>query len=495
MSVVYAQYGTFSADEIRAISFCKVELPSPQGGSIKMGLGTPYDPSMGVIENGARCKSCNYGPDECPGHLGHIELPIPVYNRMYIKYILKLLKVVCPSCSRPRYKYEHFELLGYTNIKPESRLSFIYKKLSNNNKSKRRDCPWEDCQKVLPNFSFNQNKDIVITYLDGRGGSKSNIFSAGEALNVFQRIPNEALKYLGLNHYLSDNLEILDTNIIPTKEHIHQFRPEDMIFTALPVIPPIARPYVIREGQKCDDDITDKYNSIIKICRKLRGQSSSSVNKKRKELSEVDIQNLERDLTFHISTMMDNKDGKSKLSAGGRPHKGLADRAKKKDGRIQQNIAGKRTDNCARSPICGGGVFLKDDELGVPRYIAEKLTRKFVVLDWNIHTFQSMVSCGDVVRVKRNGEVKRLDILEPPISFKLRLGDVVERKLIDGDFVLFNRQPTLRVESFQSFKTKIIDDYCFRLGLCFTTGFNADFDGERHKTTTINRRPEKGVTS
>ena len=130
-----------------------------------------------------------------------------------------------------------------------------------------------------------------------------------------------------------------------------------------------------------------------------------------------------------------------------------------------------------------GGIILKMDNLDVPRVIAEKITKREIVKKWNYAYLQDFVSKGRVNRVIRRKNVKRLNILpDKGIKFTLMIDDIVERQLHDGDIVLFNRQTTLRLESMMAFKVKIVDGYAFRLGLFWTTSFNADFDGDEFET-------------
>ena len=482
--IQFAQFGTLTAEEWLRFSVCEVNKPSPQGGSDKNREGTPYDPRMGVLENGVACGTCEGENKDCPGHFGHIVLPIPVYNPVFLTlqsgFTLKILQCVCPSCARPRLLPDHAEMQNLLRIKGYKRLRAFSDKCK-----KVIECPWPDCAEPLPWFDMNKAKDEVRRYYGSK--EKSVVFNAGEALNVFIRISNETVSLLGFNEKLAWNNIFTDEENLTGEEafHVHQFRPESLILTVLPVIPPFSRPFVIRDGQKCDDDLTDKYNSILKASIKLREDDqleSAAPSKGRRrngKLSALDRQKTEYELQNHIWTMMNNKAEKSKLSSGGRPHKCLWSRLQGKDGRVQTNVAGKRTDFSARSVIVGGGIMLKMDYLGVPRVVAEELTKRELVKEWNHAYLQDLVSQGKVNRVIRRGGVKRLNTLpDKGVKFTLMVDDVVERQLRDGDIVLFNRQPTLRLESMLAFRVKIIEGYAFRLGLCWTSSFNADFDGD-----------------
>ena len=150
---------------------------------------------------------------------------------------------------------------------------------------------------------------------------------------------------------------------------------------------------------------------------------------------------------------------------------------------MQNNIGGKRADFTARSVIIGGGTNISADEVGVPRFIAEELTKPVKVLKWNIKGCQKLVLEGKVNRVIRFDRAKNYErvirLKNPPekIDYKLEIGDRIERHLQDGDWVVVNRQPTLRQESMVALKTKIVEGLAIQLPLNVCQCLNADFDG------------------
>jgi len=343
-------------------------------------------------------------------------------------------------------------------------------------------CPWEECNDALPSFSYEKKLEEIHMYFGKKKTAKKLPFTASMALAVFIRITNEHLKVLGFNQGLMGSGRPEGVSVVHSKDHIHQIRPESLIFTILPVVPPISRPYVMRGEDKCDDDLTDKYNAIVKLCAKVNGEDTTTRGRKvPKKQNEADRKQDLLNLQNHIWTLMDNRSETSKLSSGGRPHKCLCSRIQGKGGHIQQNIGGKRVDFSARSVIVGGGTLLGVDELGVPQYIAEKLTKQVLVNEWNRVYVQDLVDKGKVNRIIRRDidrnrrQVIRIKELQ---TFHVIPGDIAERQLENGDWVLFNRQPTLRIESMQAFRIVIIPGYVFRLPLAMTPPFNADFDGD-----------------
>jgi DNA-directed RNA polymerase beta' subunit len=334
------------------------------------------------------------------------------------------------------------------------------------------------CKKVAPTYKNKEGrvyKKLPPIETDSREEFE---LSAAECLTIFRRINPETMKMMGFNNHLDPDPKYIIHDDLSEKQHIHEVRPENYIITSLLVTPPQTRPFVFQKGQKCDDDLTDKYNQILKVCNKINRNVTSKKRKTKRNVI-VDHGKLLNDLEFHITTLMNNKDGLSKLNTG-KPHKSFRQRIDTKEGHVQNNIGGKRVDFSARSPIIGGGTMLKYNELGVPRYLCERLSVKEHVNSWNFDYIDSLVKNKRTLRVIReNNGTKitfRMDFVKD--GFQIQIGDIVERYLQNGDVIVFNRQPTLRIENFVSFVIKVIEGYAFRLGECFTRGFNADFDGD-----------------
>lgn len=475
------QWSFLSADQWRGLAVAEITRPCSKdaGNSTEDKANTPYDSRLGEQANYIPCATCGKTSQECPGHFGIIELPFKVYNRICVSVVLKTLQVVCDKCSRPRLPLEKIKI--HSKLKAFKRLKAIFLKSKT-----AKNCPWEDCGEPLAHFTKGKNKDPGVIYINRNG--KPEIFSAEEAYDILSKISLEHLSQIGFNNYLSENEKYKDPKYFIDEDdiHVHQFRPESMIFSVLPVLPLISRPWITNEqedNERKDDDLTDKYNLILKSIIKwktLNGDiptvhgRKSGIRKNVKKTKEV----IEKEICEHIWQLIDNSKTEKK-SNGGRVHRSLVCRLSSKGGHIQTNITGKRSDFTARTVIIGGGVRLKKDELGIPYDIAKILTKPEFVRAWNIHAMQKLVQEGKVNRLIRKGSKRNLcEFPDHGTHFILKEGDIIERQLQDGDIVLFNRQPTLRIESMVSFRAKIVEGLAFQLGLCWTASFNADFDGD-----------------
>lgn len=491
------QWSTLSSEQWRAYSVVNVTKPTPKEFSteVENRANTPYDPLMG--EQRGKCGTCFKSSMECPGHFGNIILPIHVYNKVFTIMTIKLLQCICPRCARLRIIPDHMRMLGLLGCKGFSRLKAIAEKCNKSFKV----CPWEDCREPLIYFSLpvkKKGEHGVIYYTVGTNGTaKGNVkreeYSATDAYDVFSRISDEDLELIGFNDSLLSNILYKNPNFLPSEQysHAHQFRPESMIYTDIPVLPPISRAYIQDEDGIKDDDITTKYNELLKSINLYKtfeespnktGEKKSTVSTRRGRVkTKADV---ERDIMEHVWTLTNNKDEKGKSNNVTKAYRSIVCRLIYKDGRIQQNVGGKRTNYSARTVIIGGGIRLKNDELGVPRDIAEIESKPIFVGPWNIEEVQSLVAnkkANYVIRIT-DGEVIKINLAQKSdkgAGYIIQYGDTVGRHLQDGDIVFFNRQPTLRIESMMAFRVKIVEGLSFMLGLAWTKGFNADFDGFR----------------
>lgn len=474
-TIDYIQLSVLSEEEWRKLAVCTVTKSASYQSAMKSSKeGTLFDERMGSIAPGGTCQTCHALEIQCPGHFGLIELPVPVINKLFKDYILKLLRSTCMECGRLRL---HPDQLASTNALPkdcEGRLDVIHDKCKD-----LTECAWPDCKRMLPHIDYDENMSQFMCYYDD---AKDAIhLTSQDILNQFKKMDSSTIDFLRFNTWIQRRPSLYKHQG-KKRIHRHEFRPESMIFTVLPVIPPCARPYVVRNGQICDDDLVDQYNTILKDCEKVSNAKPNTPERN------TFITNLHRNV-WSIVQQEFKPTGKSQIN--NRNRKTLKARIVGKEGRVLGNIVGKRVNFTSRGVIISGGLLLKDNELGVPEYVAQRQTVPEPVLPWNIHKLNEFLKQGKIVRVNRHGRPIRLDAMEGRgIHFNLREGDIVERHIQDGDDILFNRQPSIRLEAFEHFKVKIVPGYAFRLGLTYVTAFNAD----QPIIKVSNRETEKVVT-
>lgn len=259
-------------------------------------------------------------------------------------------------------------------------------------------------------------------------------------------------------------------------------RPEWMIITVLAVPPPPVRPSISMDGTgtgtRNEDDLTYKLGDIIRA----NGNVKQAIREGSPQHIARDFEDL---LQYHVATYMDNDIAglPRALQKSGRPVKAIRARLKGKEGRLRGNLMGKRVDFSARTVITGDA-NLSLHEVGVPRSIARTLTYPETVTPYNIGRLHQLVENGPnehpgakyVIR----SDGTRIDLRhhKRAAQISLEYGWKVERHLIDGDYIIFNRQPSLHKESMMGHRVRVMPYSTFRLNLSVTSPYNADFDGD-----------------
>jgi DNA-directed RNA polymerase subunit beta' len=233
-------------------------------------------------------------------------------------------------------------------------------------------------------------------------------------------------------------------------------KPEWMVLTVLPVLPPDLRPLVPLDGGRfATSDLNDLYRRVINRNNRLR---------RLLELNAPDIivRNEKRMLQEAVDALLDNgRRGRAITGTNKRPLKSLADMIKGKQGRFRQNLLGKRVDYSGRSVIVVGPT-LRLHQCGLPKKMALELFKPFI--------FQKLQLRGEASTIKA---AKRLVEREGP-----EVWDILE-EVIREHPVLLNRAPTLHRLGIQAFEPVLIEGKAIQLHPLVCTAFNADFDGDQ----------------
>lgn len=462
----------------------KTQIIDADGSPMQGGIN---DLRMGTVDKQLNCQTCGCNFEQCPGHFGHIELCKPVYHVGFIEQCRKILRCVCFNCSRilrpstdGRERIEEIRRIK----NPKKRQLMLYNLCKNvetcEKERKKKD---ESEQSVTTGTDFNSSigdyksgcgykqpvyrRDpndplkIIIDIRDEEDDNqaeKKRELSAQDCLKVFEKISDEDCYLLGLD---------------PEKS-----RPEWMIIKYLAVCPPQVRPSVSVDATlRCEDDLTYQYSHILKVNHELYTQTNQGAPNH----SIADSLTL---LQFYVATLMNNEIASGRAQQrSGRPIKAISTRLKGKEGRLRGNLMGKRVDFSARSVISPDPNLLLD-ELGVPLSIAMNLTFPERVTSMNIEYLRKLVENGPTKwpgakYIERDDGV-RIDLryIKNLTDIHLACGYIVERHAQNGDFVIFNRQPSLHKMSMMGHRIHVLPYSTFRLNLSVTTPYNADFDGD-----------------
>lgn len=470
------KFSVLSPEEITRRSVVEVTKNDTFSGSDPI-VGGLFDPRMGVLETNRTCSTCQQKNLFCPGHFGHIVMARPIYNPMFFDTVRKLLKCVCCRCSRPLVSSRSTREDIRAEIQRIGGIANLHKrwdalmKLHTKMKLKRcgddhdkNDEENSGCQAVQPSRYQKESSGMKIIAewkVQGEEGTQCE-FTAEDILRIFKRITEDDMKLMGFDPRWN--------------------KPEWMICTVLPVPPPSVRPSIIEDsGQRREDDLTHKLCDIIKYNNQLKQKLDSG------KANEENIKVLTNLVQYHVATFIDNQIPGMPVAQqrNGRKLKSIADRLKKKEGRIRGNLNGKRVDQSARSVITPDP-YISLDELGVPLRIAMNLTFPEVVNRFNIVGLRELVKNGvdewpgaKYVRRASDGITISLKYADrDEVAAKLQIGDTVDRHMMDADYVLFNRQPSLHKMSMMGFKVRVMQYQTFRLPVLSTGCFNADFDGD-----------------
>ena len=456
--IIGIQFSILSPEEIRKSSVAEITNRDTYINN-KPVVGGLFDPRMGVLEPGLICPTDGLDYIQTPGYFGHIELAKPVFYIQYLITVIKILRTICIKCSKLLIsKEKHKELY---NKLPEDRWNHVFSLAS---KIKRcGECTNDGCGCKQPSKIKKENLATLIAEwenVDGSPEENSKLtlkLTPEKVIKLFKRISDDDLKFMGFS---------------PTWS-----RPEWMMCQVLAIPPPAVRPSVKHDSQqRSEDDITHIIVTIIKANKTLQEKIDSD--------SPL-IDDWTTVLQYYVATLVDNKiPGVAAVAQrSGRPLKSIKERLNGKGGRVRGNLMGKRVDFSARSVITPDPQ-LSIRELGVPLKIAKNLTKPVTVNKNNKNFLLKLVRNGTddypgaKILEKKEGESISLRYVDKE-SIKLQYGDIVHRHMLDGDVILFNRQPTLHRMSMMAHIVKIMPQGdTFRMNVGDTKPYNADFDGD-----------------
>lgn len=451
------RFSIWSPVEVRKFSVTEVTAPETydeDGMPVQGGL---MDNRLGTLEPGQKCATCGNTSARCPGHFGHIELAEPVLHIAFIDDIHKLLLITCRSCNRIKLSNEDLE--KYKNLR-DSKAAYAVITLENvkdeiiEKAKKVKVCP--HCQK--------EQYDLIFT--------KPTIFVEKTDVGENRLLPITIRERL---------LNVSNDDLILLGYDPKTARPEWFILQVLPVPPVTVRPSIILEtGIRSEDDLTHKLVDIIRVNQRLKESKEAGT-------PPLIVQDLVDLLQYHVTTYFDNEVSGIPQAhhRSGRPLKTITQRLKGKEGRFRGSLSGKRVDFSSRTVI-SPDPNLTISDVGVPSDVAKKLTIPETVSTWNIDKLKNLVLNGPNnypganYIIRPDGVKIRLDYVtdRAAIADSIMNGYTVERHLMNGDVVIFNRQPSLHRMSIMAHNVRVLPYRTFRLHPAVCPPYNADFDGD-----------------
>ena len=458
--IIGIQFSILSPEEIRKGSVAEITNREAYVNN-KPVINGLFDPRMGVLEPGLICPTDGLDYMQTPGYFGHIELARPVFYIQFLNTIIKVARCICIKCSKlliSKQKYKHM-----LNKSSEDRWDYVFSQAS---KIKRCGEDTDDgCGCKQPSKIKKEGLATLIAEwesVDNDSDTNEKLvmtLTPEILLKCFRRISDDDVTFMGFSPIWS--------------------RPDWMICQVLAIPPPAVRPSVKHDSQqRSEDDITHIIVNILKANKTLQDKIQLNA------ASNV-INDWSTVVQYYVATLVDNKipGVAAVVQRSGRPLKSIKERLNGKHGRVRGNLMGKRVDFSARSVITPDP-NLSCQELGVPIDIAKNITKPVLVNARNIKFLEKLVQNGPdqhpgaKTLEKKNGDHISLRYVDRS-SLRLEYGDIVHRHMMDGDCILFNRQPTLHRMSMMGHIVKVMPiGGTFRMNVADTKPYNADFDGD-----------------
>ena len=444
------------------------------------------DQRLGAPNSFEVCKTCGKTLDLCCGHFGVINLALPVFHIGFYKQIIQVLQCTCKNCNRLLLTNSEREIylkkMRNRNTDTIAR-TYLIRALIAQCRKHYNCCPhcnsingsirkYGNLRLIHDKYHYDPNVQEMNEYYSGFDESikmdkdiKAYINNAQEDLDAKRVL--ELFKGL-----VREDIEAMDFD--PDMSP-----PENMILTAVPVAPLTIRPSVVMDGGNAsnEDDLTTQLKSIVECNNRIKtlmekGCSSYQYHEAWDQLTVA--------VSLYINADLPGCEEKGKAL------RSICHRLKGKHGRFRGNLLGKRVDFTGRTVI-SPDPNLEINQLGIPKLMAIKLTYPERVTQYNIKKMRQLVingndtypGCNQIIMLdgnRRSMNIKKE--MREKFAAELKIGEIVERHLIDDDIVLFNRQPSLHRISIMCHRAKILPWRTLRFNECVCTPYNADFDGD-----------------
>jgi DNA-directed RNA polymerase II subunit RPB1 len=436
--------------------------------------GGIYDAHMGTTDHSWDCKTCHQDKKLCEGHFGSVHLKYPVLSPLFIKLVIKWLKIICFGCGKlviipKQYKLAKSELITAIarDMPAKKTLKCVH------------------CGSAHPHIVKDTTDYVSINaelYDDSKVSATKGKLVGKVPLYphlikiVFDRVTAETVAQVGQ----------------PIESH-----PSRLILTHIRVPPNTIRPNInkIGGGRSNNNDLTVLLQIIMKFNEKL----PNTIPKEIDQDMQIQIHNINLGLYELIKGSAANSTKRGlTTSAKNAQLTSIAKRIPRKEGRIRRNLNGKRVQRMARSSITCDPSFTLDT-VGVPLAIAKNIQVPEIVRDYNFKQMEIYFLNG----INRYPGCTKIKKARTGTTFwigkantTLEIGDTIYRDVITGDPINFNRQPSLESSSITSLKVRVMErGGTFRYNVLICSLFGADFDGdEQNALFCSSKRTENEIS-
>ncbi len=410
----------------------------------KPAMGGLYDPHMGTTDSSYNCQTCQNNKINCPGHFGIMELNYPVKHPCFYEELLRWLKIICHNCGKPVVEIRS-NLLG-DKLKEAAA-----------NTKKVTKCP--HCEQ--PHRQVIRDKIKRVVFKKVIDAKRMEDLRNHEIKVILDRVSDETVKQLG---------------ILP------QCNPKNLVLSSIPVPPNTLRPdsRKIAGVKSSGSDTTNLLKTIFDTNKYIPSPLPP------KDQTTGPISDTMENLDMAYFTMVKGGGGgevKLTTSSNKQPVS-LMERLGRKHGLIRRALMGKRVEYMMRSVITGDS-RLEIDQVGIPLMHAQNLEIPEKVTSFNYDRLLKYFNNGPDIypgckRIQKAGS-DNVYLRRLLSDYKLQIGDTVFRDMITGDYICFNRQPSLLFTNIAGMRAVIMQTgSTLRINPAVAQPFfNADFDGDQ----------------
>lgn len=420
-----------------------VRSPDSYSGETPIESGL-FDLRMGTVDHLFRCATCKLDKKECYGHSGHIVLPIKLLDPIMRDEIKKWLKITCHFCDAL--------LVTMKGLPASNRFNLISKQNFTG-----RACPV--CSRIQPKITKNEEDDFSIK---ATFGPIETVLTSEFIKNRLRGISSSLLTLMGKH---------LDVHPSEFCRNIIQIPPNTM-----------------RPGARIIDSATQRSQHNIQTVLQyiLKGSIQMANPQNRTYEAKSNMHQLYYQMHLgKAGATVSSRTGKRRLtSPAEKPIEGTLRGIPSKHGFLRSKLLGKRVIWAARSTI-SGNTKLELDQVGVPLKFAKSMQvietmQKFNADRLLLYFMNGRHNYPGCTRILKKNTGAIYDVENNDINFRLEIGDMLYRDLVDGDYVYFNRQPTLERNSIGLHRAKILLYGCLTLQLNVSSckWYGADFDGD-----------------
>ncbi|EAQ83890.1 hypothetical protein CHGG_10294 [Chaetomium globosum CBS 148.51] len=486
-SLESVEFTFLTAEEIRSISVKRIENDSTFDNLLNPIPGGLYDPALGSWGD-ALCLTCNLNQAQCPGHPGHIELPVPVYHPVFMDQAYRLLRAQCVYCHR--FRLPRHEIHKYTCMFRVVQVGLIHEAHMIESFSV------SDLGEQLRNLTLSDVPNPEQDEAEEEGGNLHDGTMRARETYVRQVLRDHRLKVnigrhqerqaRGNSKPLSADMFFVSTLLVPP----NRYRPEARMGDSQ-----------ISEAQQNSlyKLILRSASLVAQISREISGQTKEDMmDESRRTRDMSSLYQAWTELQDAVNSLIDRDKNPVQGAAAKRNEEGIKQKLEKKEGLFRKNMMGKRVNFAARSVI-SPDPNIETNEIGVPPVFARKLTYPEPVTSHNFKDLQQAVINGvdkwpgAAAIENENGQIVNLRAksLEDRVSLANQLlaptgnnfsgqrNKKVHRHLTNGDVVLMNRQPTLHKPSIMGHRVRVLPgEKTIRMHYANCNTYNADFDGD-----------------